>query len=154
MADEAQPAQTRALLDDLASAEYDVLSLARRHGLSLDALIAWADRPETRRALSGLCVLADAQAQLLLSRYRLAAATRLIAQVTAEADALPAEQVRKACVDLLKIELSRATDLSLAGEADEDAEFEALRAAMSPDADGFDPDTDGHTDDEPGRTDS
>lgn len=131
MPDEGETTRTRALLDDLAIAEHDVLSLADRHGLSLDALIAWAQRPDTRRALAGLCVLADAQAQLLLSRYRLVAASRLIAQVTAEADALPAEQVRKACVDLLKTELSRAGDLAPEEDAGEDAELDALREAMS-----------------------
>lgn len=121
---------TRELLDDLAGAEHDILSLADRHDLSLEALVVWAQLPETRRALAGLCVLADAQTQLLLSRYRLVAATRLIAQVTADADALPAEQVRKACFDLLKIELSRAGQLDLDGELDDDAEFEVLQRTM------------------------
>lgn len=74
-----QPLPTQALLDDLAGAEHDVLSLATRHGLSLDGLVDWACKPETRRTVAGLCVLADAQTQLLLSRYRLVAATRLIA---------------------------------------------------------------------------
>lgn len=133
MSDDERAKPARALLDDLAGAEQDILSLADRHGLTLEALVSWAQLPQTRRILSGLCVLADAQTQLLLSRYRLVAATRLIAQVTAEADALPPEQVRKACVDLLKTELSRAGELSPGDSAGEDDELEALRLAMAGD---------------------
>lgn len=96
----AGPPLTKALLQDLAGAEHDVISLAHRHGLSLGDLVEWACQHETRRTVAGLCVLADAQTQLLLSRYRLVAATRLIAQATSDDDTLSAEQVRKACVDL------------------------------------------------------
>lgn len=120
-----------ALLDDLAGAEHDILSLAQRHGLSLGELVDWACETQTRRTVAGLCLVADAQTQLLLSRYRLVAATRLIAQATADADTLPPEQIRKACVDLLKTELSRASDLGRADEDNEDAEFESLCSAMS-----------------------
>ena len=127
---ESAPAQ--ALLDDLAGAEHDVLSLASRHGLSLDGLVDWACRSETRRTVAGLCVLADAQTQLLLSRYRLVAATRLIAQATAEDETLSAEQVRKACVDLLKTELSRAASLDQAKQAmDEEDEIDALTKTLT-----------------------
>jgi len=122
---------TRALLDDLAGAEHDVLSLAERHGLSLDGLVDWACRPETKRTVAGLCVLADAQTQLLLSRYRLVAATRLIAQATAEDETLSAEQVRKACVDLLKTELSRAASLDPNEQAADDDEMQALAQALA-----------------------
>ena len=120
----------RGLFDDLAGAEHDVLSLARQHALSFDELVDWACRAKTRRTIAGLCELADAQTQLLLSRYRLVAATRLIAQATADADTLPPEQVRKACVDLLKIELSRAAELGSGADANEDAAFESLRSAV------------------------
>lgn len=115
---------------DLVSAEYDILSFAQRHGLSLDALVDWAHEPRTRRTLSGLCVLADAQTQLLLSRYRLVAATRLISQATAEDDNLSAEQVRKACVDLLRTELTRAASLDLAQQPEQDDALDALVKAM------------------------
>ena len=119
------------LLMDLARAENDILSFAKAHDLSLDDLVDWAAKPQTRRTLAGLCVLADAQTQLLLSRYRLVAATRLIGQATAEDDTLSAEQVRKACVDLLKTELSRAASLSSHDEPEQDEAFEALARAMS-----------------------
>ncbi len=130
---------TQALLDDLAGAEHDVLSLAQRHGLSLDALVRWAQRSATRRTVAGLCALADAQTQLLLSRYRLIAATRLIAHVTADADALPPEQVRRACVDLLKTELSRADQFGALDEADDDAELNGLMRALMCETDDLKP---------------
>ena len=119
------------LILDLASAEHDILSFARAHDLSLDELVTWAAKPETRRTLSSLCVLADAQTQLLLSRYRLVAATRLIGQATSEDEALSAEQVRKACVDLLKTELTRAADLGLDDASEQDEAFNALAQALS-----------------------
>jgi len=130
------------LILDLARAEHDILSFATAHGLSLDKLVDWAAEPKTRRLLSGLCVLADAQTQLLLSRYRLVAATRLIGQATAEDENLSAEQVRKACVDLLKTELTRASSLSTSDLPENDAAFEALARAMSvpqPDQEQSDP---------------
>lgn len=124
------------LILDLARAEHDILSFAKAHDLSLDDLVDWAAKPETRRTLAGLCVLADAQTQLLLSRYRLVAATRLIAQATAEDETLSAEQVRKACVDLLKTELSRAASLGNSDPPESDEAFDALACAMSiPDPD-------------------
>ena len=130
------------LILDLARAEHDILSFATAHGLSLDKLVDWAAEPKTRRLLSGLCVLADAQTQLLLSRYRLVAATRLIGQATAEDENLSAEQVRKACVDLLKTELTRASSLGTSDLPENDAAFEALARAMSvpqPDQEQSDP---------------
>lgn len=126
-----EPPDTKALLNDLAGAEHDILSLAERHGLSLGGLVDWACRVETRRTVAGLCVLADAQTQLLLSRYRLVAATRLIGQATASDDTLSPEQIRKACVDLLKTELSRAAGLDQADDSLEDAELDALAEALS-----------------------
>ena len=119
------------LVLDLARAEHDILSFATAHDLTLDDLVDWAAKPQTRRTLAGLCVLADAQTQLLLSRYRLVAATRLIGQATSEDDTLSAEQVRKACVDLLKTELSRAASLGTTEQPESDEAFEALARALS-----------------------
>lgn len=119
------------LILDLAGAEHDILSFAQAHGLTLENLVEWAEKPETRRTLSGLCVLADAQTQLLLSRYRLIAATRLIGQATAEDETLSAEQVRKACMDLLKTELSGATSLRTQEHFEQDEAFDALAQALS-----------------------
>lgn len=119
------------LVLDLARAEHDILSFAKAHGMSLDDLVSWAGKPQTQRTLAGLCVLADVQTQLLLSRYRLIAATRLIGQATAEDQALSAEQVRKACVDLLKTELIRAERMETAQPPEQDEAFDALARALS-----------------------
>ena len=54
------------------------------------------------RTVRRLARLADIRAQMLLSRYRASAALRLIAIASAED---PTELSRKACVDLLKIDL-------------------------------------------------
>ena len=118
------------LIMDLARAEHDILSFAKAHDLSLDDLVDWASEEKTQRTLAGLCVLADAQTQLLLSRYRLVAATRLIGQATAEDENLSAEQVRKACVDLLKTELIRAASLGME-QPESDEAFDALARALS-----------------------
>lgn len=132
MTDEGIPAGlASALLSELARAEHDVLELGQRHGLALPELSAWAARPDTQRTVAGLCLLADLQTQLLLSRYRLVAATRLVGQATGQEESLSPEQVRKACVDLLKIELERVASVSLDTlEAMDDPSLEALQRAV------------------------
>ncbi|MFI4859508.1 MAG: hypothetical protein ACIAXF_02380 [Phycisphaerales bacterium JB063] len=125
------PATSVVLLHELARAEDDVLALGERHGVGLAKLSAWAALPKTQRTVAGLCLLADLQTQLLLSRYRLVAASRLVAQATGQDDTLGPEQVRKACVDLLKIELDRVASVSLeAVDALDDPAFESLKRAM------------------------
>ena len=126
-----QPCTEDRLILELARAEHDILSFASANSLSLDELVDWASQEKTQRTLAGLCVLADAQTQLLLSRYRLVAATRLIGQATAEDETLPAEQVRRACVDLLKTELSRAASLGTQEPLEQDDAFDALAQALS-----------------------
>ncbi len=136
MADDAPPGgvagpAASALMRELARAEHDVLTLGERHGLGLSELSAWAAQPETQRTVAGLCLLADLQTQLLLSRYRLVAATRLVGQATGRDESLSPEQVRKACVDLLKIELDRVASVSTAdADALDDPALDALRAAL------------------------
>ena len=124
-----------ALMGDLVRAEDDILELARRHRLELGELARWAIEPATRQTVVGLCLLADLQTQLMLSRYRLVAASRLIAQATAEEGTLPAEQVRRACVDLLKIELDRASSVSVDDpDFEDDPAWASLCQAMAGDA--------------------
>lgn len=125
------PASSLILLHDLARAEDDILALGERHGIPLGKLAAWAGEPKTQRTVAGLCLLADLQTQLLLSRYRLVAASRLVQQATGQDAALTPEQVRKACVDLLKIELERVSAVSLeTAEALDDPSLEGLKRAM------------------------
>lgn len=96
------------LIKDIFNAEHDVVALAQTHGLSPDELAGWASDPQNQRCLTGLCVLADLQTQLLLSRYRLLAATRLIRLATQQDESAGPDVSRKACVDLLRLDLKRA----------------------------------------------
>lgn len=98
----------QALIRDIFNAEHDVVALAQAHGLSPDDLAQWAQIAENRQCLTGLCALADIQTQLLLSRYRLLAASRLIRLATQDDAAASADVARKACVDLLRLDLKRA----------------------------------------------
>lgn len=111
-----------ALLRDIFNAEHDVVALAEAHGLTPDALAAWAADAGNRQCLAGLCVLADVQTQLLLSRYRLLAATRLIRLATEEAEGVKPDDVRRACVDLLRLDLKRAGGAGGGTEDDEPRE--------------------------------
>ena len=96
------------LIRDIFNAEHDVVALAQAHGLSPHELANWASDAQNQRCLTGLCVLADLQTQLLLSRYRLLAATRLIRLATQEDESASPDVSRKACVDLLRLDLKRA----------------------------------------------
>jgi len=71
-------------------------------------------------------VLADVQTQLLLSRFRLLAASRLIRLATDEQG--NADITRRSCVDLLRLEMKRA-DLHGASQP-EDADVASLRDAL------------------------
>jgi hypothetical protein len=103
------------LVADILAGEHDVLALGERYKLKPDELAAWVIEPENHRVLRGLCVLADLQTQLVLSRYRRLAAGRLIRLATDEGDEKAAEVSRKACVDLLRLDMKRA-DAVGAGE--------------------------------------
>jgi len=104
------PRKREQLILDLISGDRDLLTLAAEHKLKPDALAAWVHQETNRQCLSGLCLLADLQTQVLLSRYRLLAATRLIRLATGEeSDEKNArDTARRACVDLLKLDLKRA----------------------------------------------
>jgi len=111
-----------ALIRDIFNANHDVVALADAHSLTASELAEWIGEAGNQRCLSGLCVLADLQTQLMLSRYRLVAVTKLIRQATQQEE-VSAEQARKACADLLKLDLKRAGDgAAETGEADEAAE--------------------------------
>lgn len=119
------------LIQDIFNAEHDVVALAHTHGLSPDELASWASSAENQQCLTGLCVLADIQTQLLLSRYRLLAATRLIRLATQEDESASADVARKACVDLLRLDLKRAEAKDANDEADEPTDDPgALRAML------------------------
>ncbi len=99
-----------ALIHDLIHADFDLTAIQSKYGLTPDALSQWVKQEANYRCLTGLCTLADIQTQILLSRYRLIAAGKLYELVTREHDNSKSEQdiTRRACVDLLKLELRRA----------------------------------------------
>ena len=99
-----------ALINDLINADFDLTELHEKYRLTPDHLSQWIMEETNRRCLAGLCVLADLQTQLLLSRYRLVAAGRLIELATDSSGETKAEldASRRACVDLLKLDLKRA----------------------------------------------
>lgn len=112
------------LIRDILSSEHDVVQLAAAHQLSPDELAQWVGVAENHQCLTGLCVLADLQTQVLLSRYRLLAATRLIRLATQEDEQASADVARRACVDLLKLDLKRA-DAELPSQASEHVDASA-----------------------------
>jgi len=119
-----------ALINDLINADFDLTALHSKYALSPDSLSHWVQDQSNHRCLAGLCALADLQTQLLLSRYRLIAAGRLIDLATNQPEDGKSGQdtARRACVDLLKLELKRA---------DIDAEF-TVRGIENQAPDGID----------------
>ncbi len=116
------PTRSKRLIRDLVAAEHDLIELGQLHRLTPDDLARWIADPTNQQTLAGLCRLADLQTQILLSRYRLLAASRLIRLATGdEGDGEEksggssggscgrgSDVARRACVDLLKLDLKRA----------------------------------------------
>lgn len=124
-------AKEKALMADLLNAEHDVLTLLDRHRLTPKALADWIGNEDRRRCLVGLCQLANVQTQLLLSRYRLVAVATLIRQASEqESDASP-EQIRKACVDLLKLNTHEDQALTAPIEAGEDDSIDEVAQQLT-----------------------
>lgn len=104
------------LISDVFEARRDLSGLAEAHRLSPDELAQWIGQEANQRCLAGLCLLADLQTQLMLSRYRQVAVSELIKQASGTSGrpgtdneaGVSVEQSRKACVDLLKADLKRA----------------------------------------------
>jgi hypothetical protein len=99
-----------ALINDLINADFDLTALHSKYALSPDSLSRWVRDEDNHRCLAGLCVLADLQTQLLLSRYRLIAAGKLFDLATNQPQDERAglDISRRACIDLLKLDLKRA----------------------------------------------
>jgi len=91
---------TEDLLADLSRAVVTPATLAAKRGLTLRQLAEEAASPENRRAMAALRDMADAQADLVISRARAKAARRLI-RIAQDREA--PETARKACVDLLSM---------------------------------------------------
>lgn len=80
-----------------------ITRLSEALDMTLEGVARWMGRYENRRNVTNLVRLLDAQTQLLASQHRLYAVARL-AEVTRNEKASP-ETVRRACVDMLKIQL-------------------------------------------------
>ncbi|MEM8739275.1 MAG: hypothetical protein AAGG38_12500 [Planctomycetota bacterium] len=120
-----------ALIADVFEARRDLSSLAEVHRMSPDDLAAWIGQEENQKCLAGLCLLADLQTQLMLSRYRQVAVTELIKQASGGGEdnaEVSVEQSRKACVDLLKADLKRAELGPASASASRDDAEQALSA--------------------------
>ncbi len=117
--------RSKSIMLDLLAAQHDIAALAQRHRVDEIDLAHFALKPVNHRRLIGLCVLADVQTQLVLSRYRAMAATRLI-QIATNEQSDP-DLARKACVDLLRLDMKRAE----APQAEDDeAEPTSLRELL------------------------
>src|SRR5688572_12803634 len=125
--------ESPSLLEAILAARHDLLALAEEQRLTLDELAAWIATPDHQRLLRDLCLLADLQTQLLISRYRLIAASRLIALISPDAEDASDKAkdiARHACVDLLKLELKRAEVEPLRDEGDGPVTPEQVREML------------------------
>lgn len=121
------------LIRDLITSQRDLLETAEQYRMSPDDLATWINEPENARCLHGVCLLADLQTQLMLSRYRMLAASRLIRLATEEGSG---DVARRACVDLLRSDLKRAEPRdsasdSAASDSQEQRELMALTAMLA-----------------------
>lgn len=91
------------LLERMITSDAPPRELAETMGMRVMDLIDWAARPENATRLAALVRLTDMHTQMLISRYRTHAALQL-AQLAAHEDG--GELARKACVDLLKAQVS------------------------------------------------
>lgn len=106
------------VLSRLMAGEIDPAELARDVGMSLRELIAWSARPDIATLLAGAIRLSDLRVQMLLCKFRTNAALHLIGIASQKE---PSETSRKACVDLLRIELNILPAATKQGDAAEDA---------------------------------
>mgnify|MGYP006293194881 CR=1 FL=1 len=107
----------------------DPAEMANELGLSLEQMAEAGTEAATLRTLLRLAGLADLRARMVVSRFRMEAAARLV-QMATEGEAT--ELARKACVDLLRLDLD-AHELEAGGatarSGDEPpADAEAARA--------------------------
>jgi hypothetical protein len=104
--DAEHPPEHPKLLDDIADGSADVIALGRKHGLSLTQLADWARDSGAMRTLGTLCALADMQTQVTCTRFRSVAVTQLVRMASRDVATGPMETIRRACKDLLHVDLT------------------------------------------------
>ena len=114
MTDNALQLADERFMADLIHACNDIVTLGEDHGMDAQALADWMAKPEHARCLTQLISLADLQTQWLLSRHRGLAVQRLLTMAADKNE--KGETVRRACVDLMKLNVT-----TMLGDADEDA---------------------------------
>ncbi len=106
-------AKKHELLQCILSGRLDLEEMCAAQEVSLEQLAAWASQTTTLSRLYALRHLADLRTQLMLSRYRAHAAARLIELTSGEESA---ETARKACVDLLRLNVTGEQEREPAGD--------------------------------------
>lgn len=137
--------QKASLVNDLCDFRVDIEALLARHGISRLQLAQWMQTRETQVTLAGLCMVADYQAQLMASQYRVTALSRLVElatqkeEIDAEEDAsqrrsrsAQREVTRKACVDLLKADMHRIDPVTVQALGESMLPAEAIRKLVYP----------------------
>lgn len=97
--------RTHAVVGALLNSQTDFLSLGEATGMTLRDLAKWSTEDDNLHVLRGLVRLADLRTQLLISRFRAAAAYRLLAFASSDN---ASETARKACHDLLTTNMHAA----------------------------------------------
>lgn len=95
------------VLRQLLEADVDVESLERTLGMRLEMLATWALEEQTHAQVEGLLRWLDMQTQMMIGRYRIAAAARLY-ELASQSD--NPETARRAATELLKTDLMRQRD--------------------------------------------
>jgi hypothetical protein len=103
--DPEHPPEHPKLLDDIADGSADVIALGRKHGLSLTQLADWARDSGAKRTLGTLFALADMQTQVTCTRFRSVAVSQLVRMASRDVATGPMETIRRACKDLLHVDL-------------------------------------------------
>lgn len=85
----------------------DIEHVLEKHGMSPEALAGWIADPVNQRVLAALCLYSDMQCQLVLSRCRRIATSQLLRMAENGDKSVTQETARRACTDLMKIELKR-----------------------------------------------
>ncbi len=106
----------RYMTRSLAAGQTDLHALAREYEMSLIEMAQWVRRPRNAETLMMLEMLLERRASLLLADARAQAADALRRMATADS---PKETARRACIDLLKLQLGKEISARRAANDDE-----------------------------------